>query len=265
MKGTAVAGLVVVVIIIGAGIGYLVGAGNQQTRILTDTTTKIVTTTSSMTATATTTSFIPDLGSYLQLRIKMNASVIPSHGAIWVQVILSNPLDSNLTATVPGSRNSTVANWSWDDFMCGDGYMQYIASFALFQGYYVAENLSLAGEPLALTPPVEPPCLNYQAPLYVVYHPTSSSALVYSGYPQIPPFTLQTILNATTEVFCAGNSGSTICGQNSGLFGYWQGPSGSGGNWTTSSPDFHYFSPGQYTLVAEDAWGHQAFSYFEVA
>jgi hypothetical protein len=265
MRNGVIAALLVVVILAGAGVGYLIGESNLQNRTLTSTTTETITTASSITSVVTTTTFYPDLGSHLQLRIEMNASAILPEGAIRAQVILSNPLDSNLTAIVPESSNSTVSNWNEYDFLCGGASLNSVVGFALFQGHYVPENLSLAGEPLTLAPPLLPPCATYPAPLFLVYLPSGSNAWAYSSYPQVPPFMVQTILNATTVICSTGDSGGTTCGPSSGLFGYWQGPvSGPMGNYTTSSPDFHYFSPGQYTLVAEDAWGHQAFAYFEV-
>ena len=264
MRSASVAGLLVVAILMGAGVGYLIGGTNLQTRTIIATT-RTVTTASSATNTVTITSFYPDLGSNLQLRIETNASAIHPGSAIRAQVTLSNPTNSNLTAVVPESSNSTVSNWSWDDFLCGDGSLGAIVSFAVFQGHYVAGNLSLAGQPLTLAPPVLPPCPSYPTPLFLVYLPSGSDAWAYSSYPQVQPSEVHTILNATTE-FCSQNtSGATVCGEGTSLSGYWRGPvSGPGEDYTTSSPDFHYFSPGQYTLAAEDAWGHQAFAYFEV-
>lgn len=265
MKSAAIAGLVVVAILLGAGAGFLFGESNLQNRILTSTTTETITTASSSSTIVTVTTFYPDMGSHLQLRIETNTSTMRPEGAIRAQVILSNPLDSNLTAIVPLSSNSTVSNWSWDDFLCGGGSLNSIVGFAVFQGHYGAENLSLAGEPLTLAPPLQPPCPAYPTPIYLIFLPLSSNALVYSSYPQ-PPFKVQTMVNATTVICSTTSSGANMCGASSGLFGYWQGPvSGSTENYTTSSPDFHYFTPGQYTLAAEDAWGHQAFAYFDVA
>jgi hypothetical protein len=205
------------------------------------------------------------MGSYLQLRIELNTTVIPSGDAILAQVLLSNPLGSNLTAVVPASDNSTVSNWSWYDFICGGGSLQGVFGFAVFQGHYESKNLSSAGNPLTLAPPLLPPCVAYAPPLFMVFQPSSSNAIVYSRYPLATPLSERTILNATTQTCSETTSGSTRCGPSSGLFGYWNGTvSGPTGNYTTSSPDFHYFTPGGYTIVAEDAWGHQAFQYFEV-
>jgi len=59
---------------------------------------------------------------------------------------------------------------------------------------------------------------------------------------------------------------STRCGPGNGLFGYWNttGLQGPLDNATTTSKYFHYFSPGQYTLVAACEWGQTIFEYFEV-
>jgi len=265
MRGAAVAGLVIIAVLAGAGVGYVIGGSNLQNRTLNVTTTETITAASSVTTMITVTSFYPDMGSHLQLQIETNASTISLDGAIRAQVILSNPLSSNLTAVVPESSNSTVSNWSWDDFLCGGGSLNSVVSFAVFQGHYVAGNLSLAGAPLTLVPPLLPPCPAFPVPLFLIYLPTGTTAWVYSNYPQVQPYTVRTILNATTETCSTTITGTTTCGTSSGLFGFWRGPvSGSMGNYTTASPDFHYFAPGQYTLAAEDAWGQQAFAYFEV-
>ncbi len=73
-------------------------------------------------------------------------------------------------------------------------------------------------------------------------------------------------MNATTETY--------VCkpvyygGGPDSLFGYWVGPPGGvlggGQNATVSSPYFHYFPPGRYTLVVEDMWGQVSYSYFQV-
>jgi hypothetical protein len=74
---------------------------------------------------------------------------------------------------------------------------------------------------------------------------------------------------AGTEA-CTNSSGQTQCPvAGTSLFGYWNATGPVLGlniaNATTSSQYFHYFSPGQYTLVAEDMWGQSAFAYFQVA
>jgi hypothetical protein len=243
MKGLAVAAVVAVIVLVASGVGYFVGGSNLQYRTLTSTITETTTTVSSVTTVVTLTTFYPDLGSYLQLRIEVNASAIHSHGAVRAQVILSNPLSSNLTATVPNSSSSTVSNWNWYDFICGGGSLNNVMSFALFQGNYGAENISRAGEPLTLAPPILPPCPIFPIPLFLVYLPSDSTAWAYSSSSfQVAPFMEHTVLNATTGICTTGANGGTMCGASAALFGYWndtiRGPMG---NYTTSSPDFHYF------------------------
>jgi len=264
MKGAALVGLLVAVLLAGAAGGYLIGGNSAQNRTSTTTLTETSVATSSATTTTSVTTFLADQGWRLQLRIVLNATRIGPESAIGAQVILSNPLDSNLTAVMPESNNSTILNWSWDDFLCGDGILSSVVSFALFQGHFVAENLSQAGDPLSLAPPVRPPCGVIGPPQFLVFLPSGSNVWVYLAIPPPPPFTWKTVVNATTELCPITGSGFT-CGPSSGLFGYWLGGvNGPMGNYTTSNPDFHYFPPGQYTLAAEDAWGHQAFAYFVV-
>ena len=264
MKGTVVTGLVVVGILMGAGAGYLFGGSESSGQTLTTTTTRTITMTSSNGSTATVTTSYPNLGSLIQLRIILNASTVRLGSAIKAQVSLSNPLGTNLTAVVPEISNSTISSWNWDDFLCGDGTLNDVVAFAVFQGHYVAENLSLAGQPLSLAPPLHPPCAVWPTPIFFVYLPNSSNAWAYIGYPNPPPTTIDTIVNATTELCTVNGSGGTNCGPGSGLFGYWGGGGGPNDNYTTSSPYFHYFTPGEYTIAAIDAWGHLAFAYFDV-
>jgi hypothetical protein len=97
--------------------------------------------------------------------------------------------------------------------------------------------------------------------------PSSDSAVVYYNSSGSPPERSQTLINATTESCALKGGATTVCGNLSGaLFGYWDSsaPSIEAENATTSSPYFHYFPAGQYTLVAEDLWNQTVFAYFKV-
>jgi hypothetical protein len=57
------------------------------------------------------------------------------------------------------------------------------------------------------------------------------------------------------------------CDTNMSLFGYWNSttpPYGNAQDANATSPYFHYFSPGQYTLAVEDMWGETTYVYFQV-
>jgi hypothetical protein len=126
--------------------------------------------------------------------------------------------------------------------------------------------------PLTLTPPIHPPCAFFNSPTLYFVLPNSSNAVSYYKLPTQPPSYVRAAQtefkeNATTEFCSVTQAGATNCGAiRNALFGYWNttGLQGALDNATTTSKYFHYFSPGQYTLVAEDAWGQAIYEYFEV-
>ena len=58
--------------------------------------------------------------------------------------------------------NSSIFLWNAYDFLCGGPAASNptwsLAGYALFQGHYTAANLSSAGSPLRLDPPLEISC-----------------------------------------------------------------------------------------------------------
>jgi hypothetical protein len=261
--------------IIGAGLGYLGGSSGSvhTTELSTTTTTSTSTKTTTLTSTSTvtaTSAYYPDLGSLLKLQVSLNATRIVSGGAVQVMISLFNPLPVNLTA-IPSSNSSMLQNWGGFDFICGNNVLQSVG-FALFRGHYISGNISSAGNPLTLRPPIRPPCAIFNPPSLYIVLPNSSNAVAYYLIPTQPPSyerigPVQLKENATTGYCSVTSVSSTICGTiRNSLFGYWNttGLQGNLDNATTSSKYFHYFSPGPYTLVAEDAWGHSIYEYFEV-
>jgi hypothetical protein len=260
LKNEIVAAILVLVMIGSAGVGYLAGVGSRQTSTVTSTTTvyERYSTYSS-----------PVSSSGLQLQIELNSTSIVYGGAVSARVSLWNTLPSNLSLT---PRYSTVlSSWEGNDFLCGNspdwGEKWALDGFALFSGHFTAANLSSVGSQLVLAPPVAIGCISRPNPNIVVMLPTSDVAVAEYSLSSLPAEVRQTLVNAST-LSCAPNGrGATTCGDlNGALFGYWDpvAPMMDIQDANTNSPYFHPFTPGQYTLVAEDQWNLTAFAYFQV-
>ena len=236
----------------------------------------------------------------LQLQIKLNASEVPQGGALQAHVLLVNTLSESVTLHPNFTANPNIDSWNWDDYLCGGSPVEHAFGFALLQGHYTAANLSQAGPPITLAPPVAIPCVNsaYGESYIrsVEFAPNSDMAAFSANASDSAYFKPQTIrmqLNATTgsctespyqytetqtvrgtTTVTSGTDYSLSCGSNGvdSLTGYWSPygsctyPAGKGANGTAQGLDgscFHQFAPGSYTIVAEDLWNQTAFGYFD--
>ena len=241
--------------------------------------TEIVTSasTSTLSATETTTSISTVTSLYippavLQLQVRLNSTAIRSGGAVAAQITIFNPLGVNVSINPESQPNPSVLAWNARDFACGGSAASNptwsLAGYALFAGHYTSSNLSSA-DPLTLYPPLQVSCPARLNPTGVVFLPNSSSMVAY-----IPPSNFQppvvagpASMNASTGVCVL--EGYYNCSGSTSLFGYWTYPPGGlpccGASATTSSPYFHYFPAGEYTLVVEDQWSPAVYSYFHVS
>jgi hypothetical protein len=234
MRDGAVTTLLVVLVIAGTGAGYLIGT--EVPRAVT------------VTSTATSTLFPRDMGGELQLQIITNETVVRAQGAIMAEVVMFNPNSSNLTAVLGSEPDSVIRTWNGNNLLCGGRIVSPMFGFALFRGDVVQDNLTSAGHPLNLTLP-SPSCPPGGASQnFFVFLPSSSQAWAYYGGASQPPTLVKTV-EKVTNLACTGLG----CSEGSSLNGYFIGPT------------FYRLSPGEYTLVAEAAWGQQAFAYFLVA
>ena len=237
----------------------------------------------------------------LQLQIKLNASEVPQGGALQAHMFLVNTLPESVTLHTDFAANPNIDPWNWDDYLCGMSPVEHTFVFALLQGHYTAANLTQAGAPLTLAPPVAISCPNFAyGESYiqnVEFAPNSDMATFSANASSSADFKPQTIrmqLNATTG-YCtespyqytetqtvggtttvtSGTEFSLSCGANGvdSLTGYWSPygscayPAGKGANGTAQGlygSCFHQFAPGTYTVVAEDLWNQSAFAYFKV-
>jgi hypothetical protein len=231
----------------------------------------------------------------LQLRIEMNGTTVRSGSSLEAHVELFNTLSQNLSLAVDRSTGPNFTEWNQADFLCGSDALFGQAGFALFEGDYTSSNISLAGSPLLLTPPLAFFCPNPNGAPFVMsdnFGPESDSALVtfnssfVSRLGQPPASTLLTrmMLNVTTEfghsspqvdtgTETVGNVTTTYttteldtgCCFGAALNGYWTVPSnGSASLEVLNSSYFHAFPAGRYTIVAEDLWNQAVYAHFQV-
>lgn len=201
----------------------------------------------------------------LQLQVTLNSSAFLSHGAVRAGVEVLNTLDRNASLpAVAGSQN--LSAWSGYDYVCTDGPSS-LVGFALFQGHLTASNASAAGEPLQLAPPeVVYGCGLVSSEVGPVTFLPEGDRAVATDY-------FQGIYEGSYNVTVSVNATTGDCGDNpqlvsfctgKGLSGYWNDSIPAEGALNFTSPAFSYFSPGEYTLVATDAWGQYAYATFEV-
>jgi hypothetical protein len=245
---------------------------DTSTLTQTATSTLMQTATSTLTqtsvSTATLTSYSTLTYTSLELHVRLNATTVAEGGAIAAQVSVFNPLGENITVVPSQLADVPIVTWNGYDFICNDNPAWSLVGYALFQGYYTSANLSSAGAPLTLAPPVEPPCVTFSSPDQVVFLPNGSSAVALYSTSSGAPTLTDIAMNASTKYDTTTPVGSTYVGVGTSLLGYWNMTGGPKvlqlQNATGSSPYLDRFSPGQYTLVAEDAWGQTVFASFKV-
>src|SRR5208282_3859874 len=255
----------------------------------------------------TSTTYSTNSPSGLQLRIELNSTSLLSGSPLTAQVSLFNTLATNLSLKAKYSANPNIAVWDTYDYLCGGSFsVEDAFGFAIFQGSFASGNLSQAGNPMLLTPPVATSCPNRfynQAYIQNVdFAPESLLATLSANASFSSVFKAQSTemqVNATTgtcttspykESGTSTEDGVTTtysgtelawgCGSNgaNSLAGYWAFPVGapyiqidSESNSTITqglsavqANFFRTFSPGTYTIVAEDMWNQTVYGYFRV-
>jgi len=240
------------------GAGYLAVNSGLQAGTSTSTSIGASTSTSSIEPTSTTASAVSSSG--LELRVDLNATTMEPGSMLAANVTLLNTLNETLSLPDNAAENlmNQIFAWNSYDFSCGqDGMASYVLGSALFRGHFSADNFSLAPGPLqvALFPMQLCGSMFVTQTPVVTFSPDSDNASISgSGIPSAP-FTL-----GLSTTGCVGlPHGGSSCHSGSGLFGYWSPLVNS------SAPEpFQYFTPGEYTLAAEDLWGDRVFAYFQV-
>ena len=249
MRKEGLAAVIAILVVAGLGIGYLSGTSIRATETLTSTVTSTVTLFTSGTA--------PE---GLQLEISLNSTSIKPHGAVAAEIQIVNTLSRNVSISNI-QQNQNITNWNDANYICGFDRGFGIFGFALFEGHITASNVSSAGAPLVLHPPIYPPCAFVPGAQSVTFLPNGTSAIVTApGQPS--PAIME--LNAVNTYCASVGAGSVECPTTAGLVGYWNGSAAANGDMSLSSPGFLYFPPGEYTIVALDVWNQYAFGTFVV-
>jgi hypothetical protein len=225
MKGAALAAALVIVALVGAGTGYLLGNANEHTATSISTRTlPAVATTKTMTAT------LPNL----ELFARIVPEVATQGQNVSIVTELYNPLTSNIALNASVIIDDSEAP-------CGLGIRA--IGIQVYSGHYSFGNLSKAN-PLLLYnfsgPP--PPCFIRYNYTYV-FQPNSDNARV--GYLSA---------NTTLNIQYTDN-----------LSGYWVNCSTPRPGGIGACANLQKFQPGQYTVHVFDAWGQQTIVYFEVS
>ena len=204
----------------------------------------------------------------LRLQVQLNTSTFETGSGITAQIAVFNTLDQNLSLTPTYQANSTILTWNGHDFFCGNSGdpLRAMVGYALFSGDYSAGNISLAGDPLQLAPPVGISCVTYETPDSVVFLPENDT-IEYPAPGNQGGIVDRLALAASTESCENPTPGTYYCGASKGLSGYWN---------TTGvaylqdqeaaigSNYFVYFPPGEYTLAVQDDWGQTLYAHFQV-
>jgi hypothetical protein len=250
----AKAGIVLALLLAASlGIGYLAENPGLQTAHSTSTSQQTTVSTSieeSSTISGAAISTVSSSG--LELRVDLNATAMEPGQTLAADVTLFNTLNERLSLplSAPANLTSQIAAWNNDDFACGiGGLASYVSGFAFFRGHVSADNLSLAPDPLQLATVVQlcNTYLSFTQDESMVFLPHSENASIPTSYPIVSPITLNVASGA------------------SGLVGYWNRTSYTCCAASANAPNlFRYFTPGEYTIAAEDLWGDRVFAYFQV-
>jgi len=257
------AAIVIAGVLISASVLVAIG-GTTKTTTTTTTKTSVSTSTATVTGNPSGTMTMVSSSSGLELEVDLNATVTAPGGAIGAQLTLFNSLDQNLSLVLSYPANSTISDWNSYDTDCGGSFFYSMIGYALFQGYYSASNISLAGSPLQLGPQLVTSCIMMANPDSVVFLPDSNTGVLYSPFwPDGNPE--QITMSASTGSCLSTSPGSYSCGVSKGLSGYWNTTAAiTLQDATIGSPYFRYFSPSEYTLAVQDMWNQTVYVHFHV-
>ena len=236
MKGAAVAGLLAISILVGAGAGYLLG--NARERITTTTSTAFTTTTAitnwtldvtltstTTVGTATTTKWSTTATASLELIAGVSPAVVKSGQNVTVNWGVYNPLSTTVEVNVPIYENR---------YLSPCPLFIVPTTFDVYSGHLSSSNLTSTTPLLLYNASIAIPCFA-GADSMLTFQPNSDRATVS---------TLNSTMTASMNY-------------TSNYRGYWT------GGFSTSS-SFKAFPPGMYTVMFNDTWGQQELRYFTV-
>lgn len=186
----------------------------------------------------------------------INATIVRQGQAIGVEAMLFNTLDHNVTLIPSFGVYSNVTGWGYYSNNVCTNHLP--VDFAIFQGYYSAQNISLAGEPLLLAEPYPIPCIAYIPATGYTMLPHSSMAQVITNVTgQMGSYSENMTFKLTPfqAQQCSGG-GQCSSGTYVGAKGYWTG--------TLGNYVFQLFPKGDYTVAIADIWGQLLIFHFQV-
>jgi hypothetical protein len=230
MKGAAIAGLLVVAVLVGAGVGYL--SGNAGMRSFTSvTTTSLLFTTAPFLMTTTTyetTTLSNASVPSLEIIAGVQPTVITSGQNLTVNWGIYNPLPFGVEVRVPEYANLYTAACPISEVP---------TTFYIYGGHVSFSTLSSNTPLFIYNQSLAIPCsVGFNSTL--VFEPHSDSATVYAL-----GSTMTADMNYTAE-----------------FSGYWVTHPSTG---ALGGPTFQRFQ-GQYTVMFNDTWGQQELRYFAV-
>ncbi len=235
----------------------------------------------------------------LQVEVALNMTSVLVAKGLSAQVFLTNTLPTNVSLSANLTADSALEALSASP--CEGAGLLGLLNVGLYQGHYTAANFSQEAVPLFLFPWFLISCPN---PFYYVHpyiqsvkFAPNSHEVTLSGQPTDMRMGLGTgnctlvpyksgpstiIVNGSTTTSSGGTQLDLACGgPGEGLTGYWTMPPENLLDAVSDPHPYsnstmlqgidsvyeccsHQFTPGSYTIVAEDYWNQAAFGYFEV-
>jgi hypothetical protein len=237
MRNGAVASLLVVAILAGAGVGYLVGASNQRTV----TSVSVSTSVSTVTATFTMQSPYSDCGfvtscsttnpAGMTLSMQDNATMVKPNGSLTLNVNELNPTDHYVNLSVSNNWFLSSLSSFW---LCYGGTPPYGVS--VFRGYYTLQNVSSASDVIHLL--LVPACA-YEGNITGFSFPPHSSFVPHGGLQIGNDIGPQQIYAVDGNFVKMGNN-------NEQVYSLWSS------------------KPAAYTIAVGDEWGDLVLLHFSV-
>ena len=235
----------------------------------------------------------------LRLEVALNTTSLLAGKGLSAQVYLTNTLPRNvsLSANLTAFPGDSALEALGRGYQCHGAGLLGVLNFGVYQGHYTAANFSQDAVPLILEAPVPHGCPNpyyyVQSPPQRVEFAANSDMATVAGQKTTEMHLSPWTFNVTAVPYRSGPSigivnGSTTTSSgvtqlelawpaHEGLRGYWTLPPN--GIYISIHPYnnstvlqaikeahglYHEFTPGSYTIVAEDLWNQTVFAYFEV-
>ncbi len=238
----------------------------------------------------------------LQLGVALNTTSLLAGKGLSAEAYLTNTLPRNvsLSANLTAFPGDPALEALGRGYACDGAGLLGILNFGLYQGHYTGANFSQEALPLILENPVAwnlgcpNPYYYVQSPPQSIEFAPNSDRATLSGQETMSMHISFKTVNCTAVPYKSGPStiienGSTTTSSGGteldlaggpvyeGFRGYWTMPSNGShvfiGRYTNDTilqalkeahGLYHEFTPGHYTIVAEDYWNQTVFAYFEV-